>query len=175
MRWRKRFRGDDDRGAALVEFAIIMPLLFLILFGIIEFAIAYNDYQSIRQGARDGARQAVVKDYGSDTSCDITGAAASAPDHAKRIICTTKARTGLGDDVRVGLRYTDNAPVNNFKNDTLKVCVVRLVDPVTGLLDPFLDDRPLRTEVDMRVEREVELVAGDYLETDPSGENWAWC
>jgi Flp pilus assembly protein TadG len=173
MRWRKRFQGHD-RGAALVEFAIIMPILFLILFGIIEFAIAFNDYQSIRQGARDGARQSVVKDYGSDTTCDITGAAASAPVNAQRIICTTKARTGLGDDVRVGVRYTDNAP-SGFKNDTVKVCVVRLVDPVTGLIDPFLDDRPLRTEVEMRVEREVELVAGDYLETDPSGEAWAWC
>ncbi len=168
-----RRRCSNDRGAALVEFAIIMPLLFLLLFGIIEFAIAFNDYQSIRQGARDGARQAVVKDYGSNVSCDINGAAATAPVNARRIICTTKARTGLGNDVRVGLRVTENAPTG-FKNDTVKVCVVRLVDPVTGLLDPFLEDRPLRTEVDMRVERDIELVGGDYLETDPSG-NWSWC
>ena len=46
-----RRRSAGDRGAALVEFAIVMPLLFLILFGIIEFGIAFNDYQSIRQGA----------------------------------------------------------------------------------------------------------------------------
>ena len=59
MRWSKE-RLRDERGAALVEFAIVMPLLFLLLFGVIEFAIAFNDYQSIRQGARDGARQAVV-------------------------------------------------------------------------------------------------------------------
>jgi Flp pilus assembly protein TadG len=168
-----RGRSRGDQGAALVEFAIIMPLLFLLLFGIIEFAIAFNDYQSIRQGARDGARQAVVKDYGSSTSCGINGAAAAAPVNAQRIICTTKARTGLGNDVRVGLRVTENAPTG-FKNDTVKVCVVRLVDPVTGLLDPFLEDRPLRTEVDMRVERDIELVGGDYLEDDPSGD-WSWC
>jgi Flp pilus assembly protein TadG len=172
MRWWKG-RRSDDRGAAMVEFAIVMPLLFLILFGIIEFAIAFNDYQSIRQGARDGARQAVVNDYGNDTSCGIDGTAATAPANAQRIICTTKDRTGLGDDVRVGLRVTENAP-SGFKNDTVKICTVRLVDPVTGLLDPFLEDRPLRTEVEMRVERDLGLVGGTYFETDPSG-NWSWC
>lgn len=168
----RRRRGGEE-GAALVEFALIMPVLFLILFGVIEFAIAFNDYQSIRQGARDGARQAVVKDYGIDDSCGLDGAAAAAPTNAKRIICTTKDRTGLGDDVRVGLRVTENAP-SGFKNDTVKVCTVRLVDPVTGLLDPFLEDRPLRTEVEMRVERDLDLIGGDYFETDPSGD-WSWC
>ena len=172
MRFRKE-RLRDERGAALVEFAIVMPLLFLLLFGVIEFAIAFNDYQSIRQGARDGARQAVVKDYGSTVSCGINGAAAAAPDNAKRIICTTKARTGLGNDVRVGLRVTENAPAG-FKNDTMQVCTVRMIAPITGLLDPFLEGRPLRTEVEMRVERDMDLVGGAYLETDPSG-SWSWC
>jgi hypothetical protein len=166
-------RTSGDRGAALVEFAIIMPLLFLLLFGIIEFAIAFNDYQSIRQGAREGARQTVVKDYGTNVSCGIDGSAASAPTNARRIICTTKERTGLGNDVRVGLRVTENAPAG-FKNDTVKVCTVRLVDPITGLLDPFLEDRPLRTEVEMRVERDLDLIGGTYFETDPSGD-WSWC
>ncbi len=173
MRMSPGRKRDDDRGAALVEFAIIMPLLFLILFGVIEFAIAFNDYQSIRQGARDGARQAVVKDYGTSVSCDIDGSAATAPDNAKKIICTTKDRTGLGNDVRVGLRVTENAPTG-FKNDTIKICTVRLVEPVTGLLDPFLEGRPLRTEVEMRVERDVDLVGGTYFEADPSGD-WSWC
>jgi Flp pilus assembly protein TadG len=168
-----RRRCSDDRGAALVEFAIIMPLLFLLLFGVIEFAIAFNDYQSIRQGARDGARQAVVTDYGNETSCGINGAATTAPANAQKMICTTKARTGLGNDVRVGVRVTENAPTG-YKNDTVKICVVRLVAPVTGLLDPFLEDRPLRTEVEMRVERDLDLGGGDYLETDPSG-SWSWC
>jgi Flp pilus assembly protein TadG len=170
---RRRARASGERGVALVEFALVMPLLFLILFGIIEFAIAFNDYQSIRQGARNGARQAVVSDYGTSTSCDINGAAASAPDNAKRIICTAKAETGIGDDLRVGLRVVENAPTG-FKNDTVKVCTVRLVDTITGLLDPVIGDRPLRTEVEMRVERDIGLVGGDYFETDPSG-SWSWC
>ena len=38
------------RGAAIVEFAIVAPLLFLLLFGIVELGTAFNDYQSVRQG-----------------------------------------------------------------------------------------------------------------------------
>jgi len=170
----RRTRGGGERGAALVEFALVMPLLFLLIFGIIEFAIAFNDYQSIRQGAREGARQAVVNDYASTTLCGINGAATTAPDNAKRVICTTKERTGLGDDLRVAVRYTENAPSPSYENDSIKICTVRLVDTVTGFLDPVIGDRPLRTEVDMRVERDAGLIEGDYLETDPSGD-WSWC
>ena len=169
-----RRREGSERGAALVEFAIVLPLLALLLFGMIEFAIAFNDYQSIRQGAREGARQAVVKDYGSVVACGINGPAASGPDNTKKIICTTKDRTGLGDDVRVGVRVTENNPTG-FRNDTVKVCTVRLVDSITGLMAPFIDGKPLRTEVEMRVERDLELVQGNYLETDPSGAGWSWC
>ena len=157
-----------------------MPILFLILFGIIEFGIAFNDYQSIRQGAREGARQAVVNDYGSDTSCGINGAAAGAPNNAKAIICTTKDRTALGDDVRVGIRVANTDADASFKGDSVQICTIRLVDSVTGFLAPFIDDRPLRTTVVMRVEKNINLPAPptqtvSYLETDPSGDNWSWC
>ena len=51
----------------------------------------FNDYQSVRQGARDGARLAVVKDYGTNTSCGITtGSAATAPTNAEKMICSVK-------------------------------------------------------------------------------------
>ncbi len=173
-RSRERRQEKRDRGAALVEFAIVMPLLCLLIFGMVEFAIAFNDYQSIRQGAREGARQTVVKDYGSSTSCGINGAAAAGPDNAKKVICTTKESTGLGNSLRVGVRVVENNPLG-FRNDTVKVCTVRLVDSITGLMAPFIDGRPLKTEVEMRVEKSIELVGGDYLENDPSGAGWSWC
>jgi Flp pilus assembly protein TadG len=49
-----RFRGDD--GAAIVEFAIILPILVLLIFGIIEFSVAYNHTQALHAAAREGAR-----------------------------------------------------------------------------------------------------------------------
>jgi Flp pilus assembly protein TadG len=54
----RRRRGE--RGAALVEFAILAPLLFLLLFGIMEAAWAFSDLLDVRHAAREGARVAAV-------------------------------------------------------------------------------------------------------------------
>ena len=45
-----------QRGASLVEFALIVPLLSMFLFGIVQFGIAYDKKQSINSAAREGAR-----------------------------------------------------------------------------------------------------------------------
>ena len=53
-------RRRSERGAAAVEFAILLPLLILLLFGIIEFSIAYNHEQGLHAAAREGARVAAL-------------------------------------------------------------------------------------------------------------------
>ena len=54
---RKKHRED---GAALVEMALITPLLLLLLFGIIEFSWLFSQNLDVRHGAREGARLAAV-------------------------------------------------------------------------------------------------------------------
>lgn len=54
MRWH-RVR-SADRGAAAVEFALVLPLLLLLVFGIIDFGRALNAQVTITQAAREGAR-----------------------------------------------------------------------------------------------------------------------
>ena len=49
-----------EEGAVLVEFAIIAPLLFVLLLGIIEFGIVFFSYNTIANAAREGARYGVV-------------------------------------------------------------------------------------------------------------------
>jgi len=51
----------QDSGQAMVELALALPLLLLILVGIFEFARAYSIKQSLVNGAREGARIAVVQ------------------------------------------------------------------------------------------------------------------
>ncbi len=53
-----RCRGE--RGAAMVEFALILPLIVLLTFGIIEFAIAFNTDSNINQAGRAGGRTAAI-------------------------------------------------------------------------------------------------------------------
>jgi Flp pilus assembly protein TadG len=54
----KRF---DERGAAAVEFGIILPLLMLILFGIIEFGMIMYSREVITNASREGARTGIVQ------------------------------------------------------------------------------------------------------------------
>ena len=56
------FRGSMSReeGVAAVEFALILPVLALILFGVLEFGRVWSQYQVFQGAAREGARCAAV-------------------------------------------------------------------------------------------------------------------
>lgn len=66
----------EERGAAAVEMAIILPLLLLIVIGTIEFGRVLNVQVSLTQAAREGARHAAI--HHDDGSLDVTGAALAA-------------------------------------------------------------------------------------------------
>jgi Flp pilus assembly protein TadG len=53
---RRRHGMASDRGAAAVEFALLLPLILLIVFGIIDFGRALNAQVTITQAAREGSR-----------------------------------------------------------------------------------------------------------------------
>lgn len=51
-----------QEGQALVEFALVAPVLLLLVVGIFEFGRAWNAHQGVTDAAREGARAAVVAD-----------------------------------------------------------------------------------------------------------------
>lgn len=53
----------SERGAELVEFAIVLPVLLLLLGGIIDFALLFQSYEVATNAAREGARLAVLPGY----------------------------------------------------------------------------------------------------------------
>ena len=50
----------NQKGAAAVEFAIILPLLLVLLFGIVEFSILFYNKAMITNASREGARAGIV-------------------------------------------------------------------------------------------------------------------
>ena len=64
----------EDRGQTLVEFALVLPLIAILLFGVIQFGIAFNNYVTLTDAVRAGARKAAV----SRQTGDPVGAATSA-------------------------------------------------------------------------------------------------
>jgi Flp pilus assembly protein TadG len=57
--WGRRGR-REDRGAAAVEFALVAPLLLLLVFGIISYGYMLSFRQTLSQAAAEGARAAAV-------------------------------------------------------------------------------------------------------------------
>jgi Flp pilus assembly protein TadG len=55
-----RHRKSREEGVAAVEFALILPVLALILFGVLEFGRVWSQYQVFQGAAREGARCAAV-------------------------------------------------------------------------------------------------------------------
>ena len=57
-RWR------NESGAELIEFALTFPLLLLVALGIVDFGFLLQRYEVVTNAAREGARIAVLPDYG---------------------------------------------------------------------------------------------------------------
>ena len=54
----------SQRGAELIELAIVLPILLLVFAGIVDFAVMFQRYLTISNAAREGARIAVLPGYG---------------------------------------------------------------------------------------------------------------
>jgi Flp pilus assembly protein TadG len=77
--------GDEQqRGAAAVELALVIPILLSLLLGVIDFGLAFEQTISLQGAARDSARQGV-------TQGDVIGSA-------------TKAR-GLLDNTKLQVKF----------------------------------------------------------------------
>jgi len=57
-----------ERGAALVEFALTLPLLLVVIAGIVDFGFVFQRYEVITNAAREGARLASLPEYQTNTT-----------------------------------------------------------------------------------------------------------
>ena len=59
----KKFRKEREQGQTMAEFALVLPVLAILLFGVIQFGIAFNNYLALTDAVRAGARQGAVARY----------------------------------------------------------------------------------------------------------------
>ena len=88
----------SEDGAAALEFAILLPILMLILFGIIEFGFLLNRYVSVTAAAREGAR---VMSLGFDQSESEERAVATTPELTGDLSCEGSEETGVSGEAEV--------------------------------------------------------------------------
>lgn len=158
---RAHAREGGDHGAAAVEFALVVPLLIALLFGIIDYGMWFTDALSARQGVREAARQAVVEEF------DPTGACIGS-DLAKTA-CFTRSRTGaVGGTAYVKVRVIE--PAGWAVGNQLQVCAIVLESGLTGLT-PMPADAAVRTDVVMRIEQ-GDTARAAYADVLPAGITW---
>jgi Flp pilus assembly pilin Flp len=172
----------DERGQGVVEFALILPVLLLVLVGILEFGSIYSNVISMRQGVREAGRQGSVAKFGSTTSCGLIIDGTSPSDNIKMLMCLVKDQSGVQDNVKIRVGFTD-ANLNAYTEDStgyvagnaIVVCAAYPLTSLTGLFQPFLGGRVAKTKAAFRIEKADPAGATGGGERDPSDQNWAWC
>lgn len=101
---RARRRRGRDSGAAAVEFALVLPLLLLILFGIIDFGRMLNAQITINEAAREGARAMALFDQTAGGN-RVTRATSELPGATYTVISACPAHPGPDDDAVIEVHY----------------------------------------------------------------------
>jgi hypothetical protein len=163
----------------MVELAIILPLFVVLVFGVIEFGLTYNNYITVRQGTREAARQGAVGNFGSTTTCSLTGVSGSPSTDVQKLMCLAKNQIGLSyanTRVKIMSGSADfTAPGTFQKGEALIVCTEYPVDSMAKFVSPVLGGAVLKTKTAMRIETSYTANETSGQETALSGGNWSWC
>ncbi|MDH3755829.1 MAG: pilus assembly protein [Acidimicrobiia bacterium] len=135
----KRFRSLCERGAAAVEFAIVLPLLVLVIFGTVEFGAAWSQKTDVNHGAREAARLAAVN----FNPNDVSGSAQTTD-----IIRAACSRMGSDTDATMSLSAV--SPGDVAVGDVIEVSVVQDFASITGFVPVAAN---LTSTVQFRLER----------------------
>jgi Flp pilus assembly protein TadG len=102
-------RCRSEEGQSAVEFALVLPLLCVIVLGIIQLGIALNHYVTLTDATRVGARKAITTRLGGTTVADAQLAAVNAAgslDTSKLDVTVTSSDwTQPGSEVVVTATY----------------------------------------------------------------------
>jgi len=128
-------RFHDERGAGLVEFSLVFPILIMLIFGIIESSWAFSQQNDIRHGAREGARLTAV-DFG-----DVQDVAEE--------VCL---RMNVVRDGQAPTITLTPLSANGTTDGQARITVAANVQTLTGLLDPFIGGMNLSSTVEFRIE-----------------------
>jgi Flp pilus assembly protein TadG len=109
----RRSSANSDRGATAVEFALLLPLLLLLVFGIVDFGRAINAQITITQAAREGARALALgqSDWRNRTVAAGIGLNLN-PNNAPGgnvtdlVDCPASGGALIGDDAKVQVTYS---------------------------------------------------------------------
>ncbi len=114
----KRFvklRRKGEKGQSLVEFALVAPIFFLMLFAIVDFGMAFHAWITVTNSAREGARIGAVRANAAEIDTRVRDTAATLDD-GNLSVTVTNAEGNPGESVvvEVSYEYFLITPLGNF-------------------------------------------------------------
>lgn len=147
-----------ERGASLVEFALIAPFLLLLLLGIVEFGYLFGQYNEVRHAAREGARYAAVSypdmDGGGIGSSDVVDA-----------VCDSINLPGSTVSVTMKEVDTSGSAINDgaspHRGDYGEVTITATINSLSNapIISAFLPSQ-LSNDATFRLEQDAAWTAG---------------
>ncbi|MDQ1568119.1 MAG: hypothetical protein QOF96_2999 [Actinomycetota bacterium] len=153
---RRPLAHSPERGAALVEFALVLPLVLMLTFGMVTSAMAYNHKMDLTHAAREGARYGATlprdQCIGSPNPCGTSTWAQvvrsvvvqrSLGDVASVDVCVALVTGNPGATTSgffVGSTRSDNLCFddgNGDSGDRVQIAVKRTTDKINGILFNF--------------------------------------
>jgi Flp pilus assembly protein TadG len=136
-----------ERGAELVEFALVFPTLLLVILGIIDFGFLFQRYEVVTNAAREGARIAVLPDYQANVQANAQ-ARVTQYLTAGGLTGTTTVTVGAAQTMSVGAQCIVVRPVTvAYEHQFL------FLGPILGLMGGgTLTDKTLHATSSMRSE-----------------------
>lgn len=134
-------RGSEG-GASLVEFAIVLPLLLALIFGLIEMSWGFAQTNDVRHGAREGARAAAVD--GGDVNA------------IGQAVCDRMDVVQPTQNIEVILTPVSSSPTEPGEGSVgalARITVTADLKTVTGFYDPLLAGKTITSTVEFRVEQ----------------------
>lgn len=123
----------NSKGQAMVEFALVLPVLLLLLLGMIEFGRFYNAWLMVTHASREGARTSSLGGSTSQVELRVDGVMESYDLSRIAVVISPSGAKSRGDMVRVRVTYT--------------------MDPLTPMVGALTGGAvQLRSETVMRVE-----------------------
>jgi TadE-like protein len=177
----------NERGQSLVEFALLAPILFGVIFGGIDLGFVFKDYIGVRQGVSDAARQAAVANFGSTTSCGLVGAGGNAT--TQKLMCLVHSLDGIGDTgrTRVAIFVGDSSHKDKYLGPSdsgggpqpITICEQYHLHSVTGITSLFINNTVATSTATDMIEvsgtaASSAPISGAETSLKPSAPNQGW-
>lgn len=148
MRLLRRKNSSERQGAALVEAALILPIFFMVVLGIVEFGRAFMMCQLLQNAAREGCRKAVTGAYTkAQVTADIKSDMQTGGANANDVIVTITVTPDTGNPA-----VANNEVANAATRDLINVVVQVPFSKVALIPGNYLGSKTLTGRSAMRHE-----------------------